>query len=68
MHKLGYGIETYTDWGKSGHFKPGQGDRTVYLISEFEIAKDQALHIGLGKGFRDTDEWTVMKAVSSISF
>lgn len=66
--KLGYGIETYTDWGKSGHLKPGQGARTVYLISEFEIAKDQALHIGLGKGFRNTDERTVLKAVWSTSF
>ncbi len=66
--KLAYGIEAYSDWGKYDQLRPGDGGRVVYLVSEFELAKDHALHVGVGKGYRDADERTVLKAVWSTSF
>jgi hypothetical protein len=32
------GAPSCTDWGKAGHLHPGQGDRTLYLVSEAETA------------------------------
>lgn len=66
--KLAYGVEAYTDWGRYDALHAGQASRVIYLISEFEIGKDQALHVGIGKGYRDADEQTVLKAVWSTSF
>lgn len=66
--KLAYGVETYSDWGRYDHLRPGNGGRVIYLVSEFEVAKDHALHVGIGKGYRDAAERTVLKAVWATSF
>lgn len=71
LHKTGKGFswggELYTDWGKLNSLKPGSGDRTAYLVAEFD-ATDQSLHVGIGKGFKETPEHLILKAVWSRSY
>jgi hypothetical protein len=71
LHKPGKGFawggELYTDWGKLSSLNPGSGDRTVYLVAEFDAA-EQSLHVGIGKGFKETPEHLILKAVLSRSF
>lgn len=71
LHKVGadfaWGAELYTDWGKAGHLHPGQGDRTLYLVSETETALG-SLHLGIGCGYKGTPERTIVKLVWSNSF
>lgn len=71
LHKLSkglaWGAELYTDWGKLNALNPGSGDRTVYLVAEFD-ALDHSLHVGIGSGFKETPEHLILKAVWSRSF
>lgn len=65
---VAWGLEAYTIWGRVDHLRAGAGDRIVYAVGEFETAENSALHVGIGKGFKDTPERTVIKAVWSTSF
>ena len=47
--------------------RPGEGDRTVYLVTEFETALG-AVHLGIGQGFKETPERYLLKGVWSASF
>ena len=71
LHKasadFAWGAELYTDWGKAGHLHPGQGDRTLYLVSEAETALG-SVHLGIGRGYKETPERTIVKLVWSNSF
>lgn len=71
LHKVSpdfaWGAELYSDWGKAGHLLPGQGDRTLYLVTETETAFG-SLHLGIGRGYKDTPERTIFKLVWSNSF
>lgn len=66
--KVAWGVETYTHWGKVNDLKPGSGDRVVYLVGEFELPNKDTLHLGVGQGFKDSPEKTVLKAVWSTRF
>ncbi len=46
---------------------PGQGDRTLYLVSEAETALG-SVHLGIGRGYKETPERTIVKLVWSNSF
>ena len=65
--RLAWGIEAYTDGGKVNRLRPGEGDRTVYLVTEFETALG-AVHLGIGQGFKETPERYLLKGVWSASF
>ncbi len=71
LHKLdpqfSWGAELYSDWGKLSDLRPGHGDRTLYLVAEMETGSG-ALHLGIGRGFKDTPERTILKLVWSGSF
>lgn len=71
LHKasadFAWGIELYTDWGKVDDLRPGAGDRTLYLIAETR-SRLGALHFGFGRGFKETPEHTVVKAVWATTF
>lgn len=71
VRKLGpdfaWGAEIYSDWGKTNELRPGRGDRTVYLVAEFDTPLG-ALHLGIGKGFKATPEDRLVKLVWSGSF
>jgi hypothetical protein len=71
LHKLrkgfAWGCEMYTDWGKLNSLNPGDGDRIIYLVGEFD-ATDHSFHFGIGRGFKETPEHVVLKAVWSRSF
>jgi hypothetical protein len=71
LHKLrkgfAWGGELYTDWGELSSLNPGAGDRIIYLVGEFDAA-DHSLHLGIGRGFKETPENFVLKAVWSRSF
>lgn len=64
---LAWGAELYSDWGKAERLQPGQGDRTLYLVCEKETALG-AVHVGVGKGFRETPERTMLKLVWASGF
>lgn len=66
--EMAFGVEAYTRWGKLGDLHPGTKDRIFYLVGEFELPGDSALHVGVGQGSRDSAEKTVFKAVWSTSF
>ncbi len=65
--RFAWGAQLYTDWGKAGHLHPGQGDRTLYLVSEAETALG-SVHLGIGRGYKETPERTIVKLVWSNSF
>lgn len=71
LHKAGerlaWGVEAYTDGGRVNRLRPGAGDRTVYLVTEFETALG-ALHLGIGQGFKETPERYLLKGVWSTRF
>lgn len=71
LHKLrpdvAWGAEIYTDWGSADHLHPGRGDRTIYLIGEFDTPVG-GLHIGVGKGFQGTSDRLNFKAVWAVEF
>lgn len=62
-----FGSELYMDWGKLNELAPGRGDRTLYLVTEAETALG-AVHVGVGRGFRDTPEKYVAKLVWALNF
>ena len=62
-----WGVEAYTDGGRINRLRPGEGDRTVYLVTEFET-RVGAIHLGVGQGFRDTPERYLLKGVWSAGF
>ncbi len=66
--RMGFGVEFYSNWGAANNLLPGDGDRIAYLVGEFALGDNQGLHIGFGKGFKDTPEREVAKIVWSISF
>lgn len=66
--KLAWGMEAYTRWGKLGNLHPGAADRIIYLVGEFDVGDNSSLHLGVGQGFKDTPEKTVLKAVWSSVF
>ena len=65
--RLAWGVEAYTDGGRVNRLRPGAGDRTVYLVTEFETALG-ALHLGIGQGFKETPERYLLKGVWSTRF
>lgn len=65
---VGWGAEIYSLWGKAGDFRAIGGDRTAYVIGEFKLANQNALHVGVGQGFKNSPEKTVLKAVWSSAF
>lgn len=71
LHKLrkdyAWGVELYGDGGKWNDLQPGAGDRTLYLVSESET-RWGSWHIGVGRGFKETPERTIIKAVLSTAF
>lgn len=71
LHKLNgeiaWGFELYTDWGQTTHLKPGDGDRTLYLVGEFDT-RIGAIHVGIGRGYKETPERQVLKLVWSKDF
>ena len=71
LHKLrpgfSWGGEVYTDWGRADHLQPGRGDRTLYGVAEWDSGWG-TLHLGIGRGFKETPEHTVLKAVWSTRF
>lgn len=71
LHKLrpdfAWGAELYTDWGETNHLRPGEGDRTVYLVGEFDTRIGD-LHLGIGRGFKETPERLNFKVVWSDKF
>ncbi len=64
---LAWGVEAYTDGGRVNRLQPGDGDRTIYLVSEFET-RIGAIHVGLGQGFKDTPERYLLKSVWTTRF
>lgn len=66
--KIAWGVETYTRWGRVKDLQPGSGDRVVYLVAEFELPNRDTLHLGVGQGFKETPEGTVLKAVWATTF
>ena len=62
-----WGAEAYTDGGRIDRLRPGEGDRTLYLVSEFQTRLG-ALHFGVGQGFKNTPERYLLKGVWSASF
>lgn len=64
---LAWGVELYTDWGRVNRPRPGQGDRTLYLVLETETPYG-TVHLGLGRGFKDTPERQIFKLVWSTAF
>lgn len=71
LHKLNkqfaWGAELYTDWGKANDLRPGGGDRTLYLIAQTETSLG-SLHLGLGRGFKETPERVIVKVVWATAF
>jgi len=71
LHKLtpdfAWGLELYSDWGTAENLQPGAHDRTLYLVSESNFG-GSALHFGIGRGFKETPEHTVVKMVWSTVF
>lgn len=71
MHKLSHGLawgaELYTDWGKVDDIRPGDGDRTLYGVIEWDGSWG-ALNLGVGRGFKETPERSVVKVVWSTRF
>lgn len=65
--RFAWGLEAYTDGGKVNRLRPGEGDRTVYLVAEFETALG-AVHLGIGQGFKETPERYLLKSVWSTRF
>ena len=65
--RFAWGVEAYTDGGKANRLRPGEGDRTAYLVTEFETAQG-ALHLGIGRGFKETPERCLLKGVWSTRF
>lgn len=65
--EFSWGTELYTDWGKLGNLHPGDGDRTLYLVAETETPYG-TWHWGVGRGFKETAERTIVKFVYSTSF
>lgn len=65
--RFAWGVEAYTDGGKANRLRPGEGDRTAYLVTEFETAHG-ALHLGIGRGFKETPERCLLKGVWSTRF
>lgn len=65
---LAFGAEIYSDWGRADRVRPGEGDRTLYLVTEMAQGTDSSLHLGIGHGFKDTPERLILKAVWSTSF
>ncbi len=64
---VAWGAEFYTDWGRLADLQPGHGDRTLYLVGEFDGALG-GLHVGIGRGFQQTPERLLVKAVWSTAF
>ena len=71
LHKVSetfaWGAEAYTDGGRLGRLRPGEGDRTLYLVTEFET-RIGAVHLGVGQGFKETPERYLLKGVWSARF
>lgn len=71
LHKaaagFAWGVEAYSDWGKANQLHPGRGDRMLYLVAEWESALG-ALHLGVGRGFKETPERDLIKLVWSTFF
>jgi hypothetical protein len=71
LHKLqpdfAWGVEIYTDWGKLENLQPSHGDRTIYLLGEFNT-RAGGIHLGIGKGFQQTADRLNVKAVWAIEF
>lgn len=71
LHKalpdFAWGAELYTDWGSADHLHPGRGDRTAYLIGEFDT-RFGSIHLGIGKGYQQTAERLMVKAVWAVEF
>mgnify|MGYP003419639337 FL=1 len=70
LHKVSetfaWGAEAYTDGGRLGRLRPGEGDRTLYLVTEFET-RVGAVHLGVGQGFKETPARYPLKGVWSAS-
>ena len=64
---LAWGVEAYTDGGRVNRLRPGDGDRTIYLVTEFET-RIGAIHVGLGQGFKETPERYLLKGVWTTRF
>jgi hypothetical protein len=62
-----WGVEAYTDGGRVNRLRPGEGDRTVYLVTEFET-RAGAVHLGVGQGFKETPERYLLKGVWTTRF
>jgi len=62
-----WGIEAYTDGGRINRLRPGDGDRTIYLVAEYET-RIGAIHVGLGQGFKETPERHLLKGVWTTRF
>lgn len=71
LHKLrpdfSWGAELYTDWGRMNQLRPGEGDRTAYLVGEFDTSVG-SIHLGIGRGFKETPERVNFKLVWSTEF
>lgn len=71
LHKLtphfAWGAELYSDWGKLSDLQPGHHDRTLYLVGETELPNG-TLHFGIGRGFKETPEHTIVKMVWTSRF
>ncbi len=65
--KLATGFELYTDWGRTNDYNLGQGDRTLYFVTEAETRFGN-FHFGLGHGYKNTPERQIVKVVWSTSF
>lgn len=62
-----WGVEAYTDGGRVNQLRPGEGDRTLYLVAEFETHVG-AIHVGIGQGFKETPERYLLKGVWTARF
>lgn len=71
LHKVrpdfAWGAELYTDWGSADHLHPGRGDRTAYLIGEFDT-RVGGIHVGVGKGFKEAPDRLNFKVVWAVEF
>lgn len=63
--RLAWGVEAYTDGGRLDRLRPGEGDRTIYLVTEV-ATRAGSVHLGVGQGFRDTPERYLLKGVWSM--
>lgn len=65
---LGFGVEHYAELGKADHLHAGrESGQSTYAVMEYE-GKGWELNLGVGHGWSDVADKTVVKAIFTIPF